>query len=255
MRRGDAAAALTGAQNALADAGMKAMIPIGRPFLDYVLSGLADAGVRDVCLVIGPEHGRIRDYYERGVLLTRLRMTFAIQEAPRGTADALLAARDFAAEGPFLVLNADNYYPVDAYRALVRYAGPALPGFARASLLRDGNFEPARIRRFALLQVDADGFLADIVEKPDDLSFERMGEQALVSMNLWSFLPSIFRACERVAPSERGELELPGAVRLAVRELGERFRVLRVEGGVLDLSQRGDVATVAERLRHVAVTL
>ena len=49
------------AQAEAADRGVKAMIPIGRPFLDYVLSALADAGYTETCLVIGPEHGAIRE--------------------------------------------------------------------------------------------------------------------------------------------------------------------------------------------------
>ncbi len=43
MRKHDGASHLSAAQEAAADTGMKAMIPIKRPFLDYVLSGLADA--------------------------------------------------------------------------------------------------------------------------------------------------------------------------------------------------------------------
>ena len=63
MRKADGGAALGEAQARAADTGLKAMIPIGRPFLDYVLSALADAGVRKVCLVIGPEHDAVRTYY------------------------------------------------------------------------------------------------------------------------------------------------------------------------------------------------
>ena len=40
------------------------MIPIGRPFMDYALSGLADAGYAEACLVIGPEHQIVRNYYQ-----------------------------------------------------------------------------------------------------------------------------------------------------------------------------------------------
>ena len=57
MRKADVAAPLDRHQAEIANAGVKAMIPIGRPFLDYVLSGLADAGYSDACVVIGPEHG------------------------------------------------------------------------------------------------------------------------------------------------------------------------------------------------------
>jgi dTDP-glucose pyrophosphorylase len=72
-----------------------------------------------------------------------------------------------------------------------------------------------------------------------------------VSMNLWSFTPVIFEACARVRPSPRGELEIQDAVNLAVRELGERFRVLTMHAGVLDLSSRADVAFVADQLAAI----
>jgi glucose-1-phosphate thymidylyltransferase len=255
MRRDDAGAALSAEQASLADTGMKAMIPVGRPFLDYVVSGLADARVADVCLVIGPEHDRIRDYYSREVRVSRLRLSFAVQREAKGTADALLAAREFAAADHFLVLNADNYYPVESYRALLELGVPGLPGFDREALLRLSNIDRDRIRQYALLQTDRDGRLVDIVEKPDEHDVARMGEHARVSMNLWYFSPSIFEACEAIAPSPRGELELPNAVRHAIRTLGHRLTVLPMALGVLDLSRRGDVATVADRLRGVDVAL
>ena len=60
MRSPGAAAELTAEQEAVAETGVKALIPVGRPFLDYVLSALADSGVKRVCLVIGPGHGELR---------------------------------------------------------------------------------------------------------------------------------------------------------------------------------------------------
>ncbi len=44
MRRSDQSAALDDTQSRIADSGVKAMIPIGRPFLDYVLNALVQAG-------------------------------------------------------------------------------------------------------------------------------------------------------------------------------------------------------------------
>ncbi len=70
-------------------------------------------------------------------------------------------------------------------------------------------------------------------------------------MNCWRFAPSIFDACRRIEPSPRGELELPAAVRYAVRVLHERFRVIAVDTGVLDLSRREDIAEVERRLADV----
>lgn len=254
MRRDDAGAALDAAQAAVADAGMKGMIPIGRPFLDYVISALADAGLTEVCLVIGPEHHAVREYYA-ALATDRVRIHFAVQREPRGTADAVAAAQDFAGAATFLVLNSDNYYPVEAYRQLAALGGPGLVGFEREALVAHGNIPEERIRKFALVECDAAGVMTSIVEKPDEATYARLANHALVSMNLWSFSPVIFEACRRVRPSERGELELQDAVRIAMRDLGERLVVIRLAGGVLDLSSRRDVAAVSERLATTAVRL
>jgi glucose-1-phosphate thymidylyltransferase len=149
MRQADARAAVDAEQAAIADQGIKAMIPIGRPFLDYVLSALADADCGDVCLVIGPEHSNIRQYYEQPGLLHRVRMRFAIQDRPLGTANAILAAEPFAGEDRFLVMNADNYYPVSSYAALRELGEPGLVGFGRDALLADGRISADRIMRYA----------------------------------------------------------------------------------------------------------
>jgi dTDP-glucose pyrophosphorylase len=250
MQRLNETAVVGSDQAKVAATGLKAMIPFRRPFLDYVLSALADAGCNAVCLVIGPEHDIVRDYYERTRPPERLRVAFAVQQEPRGTADAVLAAEAFAESDPFLVLNSDNYYPVEVLRALIALDGPGLPAFGRAALVEQGNIDPERIRSFAMLTIDDDGILQDIVEKPDPGTFARL-QDVRVSMNCWRFAPSIFEACGKVEVSARGEVELPNAVRFAIKVMGERFRAIPVDLGVLDLSRREDIGEVERRLAGI----
>jgi glucose-1-phosphate thymidylyltransferase len=233
------------------------MMPLehGRPFLDYVLSALADAGASEICLVVSPDAKGLRRHYHQELTLRRVRISFAVQEEARGTADAVLSAQSFAEDDRFLVLNADNYYPVEAYKALGEVEGNALPGFDRDALVKQGNIDLERIKRYALLRVSADGFLEEIVEKPDEATFNAMGEHALVSMNVWAFTSKVFEACRRVKPSSRGELELPDAVRILMSELGERIRVIPFRAAVLDLGSRADVAAVEAALRSVRPVL
>jgi glucose-1-phosphate thymidylyltransferase len=253
MRDAGSGVELSGAQRAAAGRGIKAMIPVGRPFLDYVLTGLADAGIREVGLVVAPEHDEIRSYYTRESPPSRLRIQFATQERPRGTADAVLAAEPFAAGDSVLMLNADNLYPRAALEALRGLPRAGLAGFRRSGLLRGGNIPPERIGAFALIEATPDGRLARIVEKPDEAEARSFGADPLVSMNAWLLPPSIYDACRAVEPSSRGELELQDAVRLAIERLGERFRVLEFDEGVLDLSRPADIPAVTERLRGVEV--
>jgi glucose-1-phosphate thymidylyltransferase len=255
MRRAAPGARLDAEQAAVAETGLKAMIPVGRPFLDHVLNQLADAGFRDVCLVIGPEHGVVREYYGGAVRPERLRIEFAVQEEPRGTADAVLAAEGWAGEEPFAVLNSDNLYPAEALRALRQAGAPSLVGFRRDALVRGGNIPVERIASFALLDAGPDGILRRIVEKPGPADVAAAGEAALVSMNCWLFTTEIFGACRAVPLSARGELELPHAVQWAIDHAGARFRVVPSSAPVLDLSGRDDVAEVAARLAGSEVRL
>jgi dTDP-glucose pyrophosphorylase len=288
MRAADPDTPLTADQRRAADAGLKPMIPInGRPFLDYVLSVLADAGIRDVALVVAPDHDAVSRYYTVDAPPSRLRLSFVTQTNPLGTADAVLAAHDWVGDDPFLVLNADNLYPERGLADLAALDGPGLLAFDRDDLVSSSNIPAERIQSFALIDVDHAGHLREIVEKPadrpadaQDLPADRLRQgyggppklhakaeagshtrdgrktdllrktNLLISMNCWRFDARIFAACRDVPPSPRGELELPEAVGLAVRR-GITFTAVPARGPVLDLSRRSDTADVGRRLAGV----
>ena len=250
MRQDGEGADLTDDQRKAAAAGMKGMMPIGglaRPFLDYVLSALADAGCDRVCFVVAPDHSVIRDYYDGPGRPSRITIEYAVQPIADGTARAVQSAQAYAGRDPFLVLNSDNLYPAPVLRALVDLDGPGLPAFERDTLVHDSGFPPDRVSGFAAIETDTSGYLTRIVEKPGREYYDAAGPRALVSMNVWRFDERIFDACRDVPLSTRGEYELPEAVGLAVRR-GVRFSTFRARGAVLDLSRRADVATVTERL-------
>jgi glucose-1-phosphate thymidylyltransferase len=250
MRRADASASLDASQAVVAESGVKGMIPIRRPFLEYVISALADAGIDDVVLVIGPEHDLVRRHFTEVAPPVRTRVRFAVQDEPLGTANAVTSAAEVIGEMPFLVLNADNYYPVESFRALAAEDSAGVVAFDRDALVSLANIDAERVRAFAVLDVGPDGLLQGIIEKPGD-SLDLAGDAARwVGMNLWAVTPAIVRACRRVPRSVRGEFELPEAVAMAVRE-GVPVRVVCLAAPVLDLSQRGDIAGVVERLRDI----
>lgn len=241
---------LTPAQQAAAARGAKGMMPIGagqRPFLDHVLSALADAGCREVCLVVAPDHDAIRAYYSGRGRPARIHVSYAVQAEANGTARAVLAAKAFTGDAPFLVLNADNLYPADVLRSLVAADGPAVPAFESAALVRESGFPAERVAGFARLEADPAGQLLGIVEKPSAAQWADAGPHALVSMNVWRFDPRVYDACATVPLSARGEYELPEAVGVAVAG-GMVIRVLRARGAVLDLSRQEDIPRVAARL-------
>lgn len=135
LRRDDGAA-LDAEQAAAAETGVKGLMPVaGRPLLDYALHALADGGVRDVVFVVAPGDSALKRRYAEEAPPSRLRVRFAVQDEPSGTAQALLAARDAvcaplgasadaAGARHFLMCNADNLYSAAAIEALVDMRGP-----------------------------------------------------------------------------------------------------------------------------------
>src|SRR6476619_2081178 len=193
MRRVQDSAHLTARQAEISQSGLKALIPVGRPFIDYVLAGLADSGYQRVCIVIGPHHTALREHvctYQH----RRLEILFAIQQDALGTANALAAASETVGDTPFLLINSDNYYPKSALVCLRLAKAPAVVAF-RIDGLRRGNISDERLKNFAVLSSSADGILQQLIEKPSNVFGLPEKEPLLISMNCWRFTPIIFDAC------------------------------------------------------------
>ncbi len=251
MRAAGGHQALAPAQLQAAATGAKAMMPVaGRPFLDFSLHNLAEAGIDQVCLIVAPEHGAIREYYE-ALAPKRLSIQFAVQASPQGTAHALLSGEAFAQQDPFLLVNGDNLYPVAVLARLCQSEGPALAAFGAGSVLAasiPSEEQETRLRAFAALRLDDSGNLADIEEKPALTPI-------WVSMNAWRLDTPIFSACRAIEPSARGEFELPSAVLHSMHSGHQIYAAQPARGPVLDLSSRQDIASVQTHLANTEIAL
>ena len=124
---------------------------------------------------------------------------------PFGTVHALLCAAE-AVDGPCCVINADDYYGIDAYRTIYEEL-VKLPAQGRATMVgyqlkitaslhgtvsrgvctvRDGKL--ASVREALKIQLYPDGTLRDLAED------RPLAPDTVVSMNFWGFMPSIFPA-------------------------------------------------------------
>ena len=236
-----------------AEKGWKAFVPIrGRPLLDYTINFLRDIGIKHVCLVIGPEHVEMRRYYEEmDKNLDDISIHFAIQEKPLGTADAVYAAREFAGNDSFIMMNGDNLYQVNAIKILRGQVGEICYGigFERNYLIAKSNFSAERIKSFAVMEVDDELNLIRIVEKPPNPEKYRTKYGILVNMNLWRFTPHIFQACENIEPHPiRGEYEITSAIQFLVDERIVPVKVIPIKAGVLDLTYKSDIPSIEEKL-------
>lgn len=242
MREENQAANLDEKQAEIATQGIKTLMPIvgEKTLLDFIFESLSEAGFDEFCLVIGNEHQAIRDFCAK----LNYNISFAIQEKPLGTANAVLAAEGFAEGENFLVVNSDNLYPVYSLQMLRKLTSGGLIAFDKQSLIEKSNISEDKINKFAVLRFDENDCLVKIIEKP-----EQTAPNAFISMNAWLFSSKIFEACRNIKLSERNEYEIADAVNYAIENLGEKFKAVYSTEGVLDLSSRADVEVIRRQLQ------
>lgn len=128
---------------------------------------------------------------------------------PFGTVHAVLCAKDYINE-PFCVINADDYYGVDAFRAIYeelqqmpQTGHAAMVGYLLKNTVSENgtvtrgvckteNDMLTGIKETMKIRLFADGTIADTSGDEPEL----LDGDAVVSMNLWGFQPSVFDEME-----------------------------------------------------------
>lgn len=93
----------------------------GRPFMEYVIRGLARHGITDIIFAVGYKGSMVEEHFKDGTDMG-IHVSYAYEEELLGTAGAIKNAGKFVTEDQFFVLNADTFYQLD-YSRLTALAG------------------------------------------------------------------------------------------------------------------------------------
>lgn len=169
----------------------KPMVSVcGRPILEHTLSILPPA-VNETIVVIGYRGEKIKQYF--GSQFGRVKISYVRQDEPRGTGDALLAARPSLKKGNFLLLHADDLYHPEDLKDCAK-EGPTV-------LVKETE-EP---ERFGVCIIGPDGLLCDILEKRKNPP-TNLANIGVYTLNEEIFeIPSVKLGDEFVLASQIGE--------------------------------------------------
>ncbi len=234
----------------------KSLIPVGKngkPFLYYLLQNAVKSGYAKLYLITSPKNEAFQNLKDNGGLPAGLEVFLAVQNVPQGrtkplgTADALQQCLDQYPElkqTTFTVCNGDNLYSVGALKDL---RADRTPPHALISYGSSGfEYTEERIAKFAVMDISSDGFLQQIIEKPnveDVPKYKDASGILRVSMNIFSFSGAEIYPYLKYCPIDpiRDEKELPKAVANLVGEQPRGVFCIPRSEHIPDLTDANDI--------------
>ena len=277
--------------------GLKQIMPVdghGHAIIDFSLYDAYRAGFRKVVFIIKHEieedfkaavGRRMEKYFDVRYVFQQLDMlpegygVPAGRVKPWGTGHAVLCAAD-AVDGPFAVINADDFYGPSAYASLYEFLAAGRPDNDHAMVayaLRNTVTEHGTVAR-GVCQVE-NGLLTDVVERTKikkdgaDAAYTEDGEtwlplsgDAPVSMNFWGFGRSMMEELQRRFPAwldenlpknpEKCEYFLPLVANALIKEGEGSIRVLNCHEtwhGITYKEDLPDVIAAIAKLREEGI--
>jgi len=268
--------------------GLKQLDPVGNHgqlIIDYSIYDARRAGFETVVFVIKPEIEEdfkrcigdrvsksmdVRYVYQLKEDLPEGYSVPAERQKPWGTAHAALAARNVV-DGPFAVINADDYYGPEAYKEIYNYLSThgdgALYEYVMVGyLLKNTVSENGTVAR-GVCEETGEHYLSQITERTkiaqgpplrytedDGKSWTELPEDTIVSLNMWGFTRSFLDEAWKLFPAfldkalaenpAKAEYFLPSVVSRLIEEGKARVKVLRSADKWYGVTYREDKPTV-----------
>ena len=178
-------------------ANSKHLVPIyDKPMIYYPLSVLMLAGIKDILLISTPEYvGQFESLFGDGHDLG-LNIEYAIQEEPRGLADAFIVGADFIGDDTVALVLGDNIFYGAGLSEKLQAAAQKTTG---ATVFGYQVHDP---ERFGVVEFDDDGKALSIVEKPEH------PKSNYAVTGLYFYDNDVVEIAANVQPSARGEIEI-----------------------------------------------
>lgn len=175
----------------------KQLVPIyDKPMIYYPLSVLMLAGIKDILLISTPEFvHQFEELFDDGSQFG-IHIEYAVQEQPRGLADAFIVGADFIGDDSVSLVLGDNiFYGAGLSEMLQQVAQKESGATVFGYQVKDPE-------RFGVVDFDDNNHAISIVEKPDNPTSN------YAVTGLYFYDNQVVDIAKNVKPSPRGEIEI-----------------------------------------------
>lgn len=223
----------------------KEMLPVGRkPVVQYVVEELTRVGMHQVLFITGPGKASIENHFDlNSDLIQTLRETgkedllaelafernpvqyfYTRQRQTLGLGHAVLCAKSFVGQRPFVVALGDSIIGMHAESDVVRRMTRCFVEREASAVIAFEEVPIEEVSQYGIAKPRTPGDIfeiEDLVEKPSPS--EAPSRMAIAAR--YVLAPSIFDALERTKPGKGGEIQLTDAIRAVIRGGGRAYGV------------------------------
>jgi len=193
----------------------KQLLPIyDKPMIYYPLSVLMLAGIRDILIISTPDDLPLFQRLLGDGSQWGISFSYAVQEKPRGLADALLVGEEFINEENVCLILGDNIFYGQGFQRLLLESAQLEEG---AVVFGYWVKDP---ERFGVIEFDESRRVTGIEEKPKD------PKSNYIVPGLYFFDKNVVYYAKNIDPSDRGELEITEVLKAYMKTKSLRVRLL-----------------------------
>lgn len=214
----------------------KSLLPVyDQPLIYYPLQTLLRGGIGEIMVISGPEHIDQMTLFLGSGSRFNCKFTYRVQDEPKGIAQALGMAEEFAAGSDICAILGDNIYFDNISQHIRTFAGG---GHVFLKTVPDPH-------RFGVVEI-RDNRVVDIEEKPE------APKSNLAQTGCYLYDNRCFDIIRELIPSERGELEVTDITRWYLKNGKLSFTVLQdewVDAGTFESLHKAAVLVRERKLR------
>jgi glucose-1-phosphate thymidylyltransferase len=212
----------------------KQLIPVAnKPVLGYVLDQIKETNITQVGIITAPETASYVEEYVKDGKTWNFNVEYITQE-PLGLAHAVKTAQSFLGKDSFVMCLGDNVTGQGIKAYVQKFKKEKLDALIVLKEVEDPS-------RFGIAQLDKEGNIIKLVEKPKN----PMGNLAIIGTYLFS--NKVHKAIEHIKPSWRGELEITDAIQEMVN-LGFKVKAEILNSWWLDTGKKDDILSANAKI-------